>query len=178
MRTVVLAALTLAGGVLAADEPASPAGLLQAPEPLAAALHARFGKDLHVRRVTVQAEGAEIEVQDAQTPGNLNRYPFADGALGTPEPIHAGRNLRRLRATLFRFAEVDLSILPRLLADALRRAATPDARVTQALIERSQGYGDSETWGRPLIRVHVDGPRGGALVEYGLDGRHKHTNRW
>ena len=171
-------ALTMAGSGVSAEPPASPVSLLHAPEPLAAALRARFGKDLQVRLLSVQPESASIEVQDAGIPGNLDRYPFEDGALGPPEPIQAGRNPRKLRASLFAFAEVDLAVLPRLLPDAVRRAETPDARVIQALIERSQGDGDHDTWGRPLIRLTVNGPRGGAVVEYGLDGKHRRTTRW
>ena len=76
--------------------------------------------------------------------------PLADA-----EPVQAGRNRREFDARLFPFADVDLSLVPRLLADACRRAETPEARVIQVVIERSQGYGDSALWGRPLMRFVV-----------------------
>jgi hypothetical protein len=119
-----------------------------------------------------------VEVQDPAVPDNLDRYPFEDGALGAPEPVQAGRNQRKVKAQLFPFAQVDLAILPRLVTDALVRAQTTDARVTQVRIERFSGYEYSDTWGWPRISVIVDGPRGGAVVEYDLKGRHKSTKRW
>ena len=173
--TAVLAAVTLASGRPGAEEPAS---LLQAPGPVVAALRSRFGNGLRIRRLAVLAESADVEAQDPAVPAHLDRYVFEDGALGPPEPIQAGRNQRRLEASLFPFAEVDLGLMPRLLADARRRARTADARVAQVLIERTEGYGDSGSWGRPLLRVVVDGPRGGAVVEYRLDGKHTRTTRW
>jgi hypothetical protein len=74
---------------------------------------------------------------------------------------------------------VDLSILPTLLKDARARADTVDGRATHVLIERPGVYGsDYESWGRPVIRVYVEGPRGGAFAEYGLDGKRKRVTRW
>jgi hypothetical protein len=158
--------VTLAGGNALADEPANAKSLLEAPEPIAAALRSRFGKNVLIRSLSVRAESADVEVQDPAVPENVDSYPFEDGALGTPEPVQAGRNQRKLKASLFAFAEVDLSILPRLVADALRRAETTEARVAQVRIERSTGYEYSDTFGWPRIYVMVDGPRGGAVVEY------------
>jgi hypothetical protein len=176
-RTSALAAATLAGGSALSDEPADAKSLLEAPEPIAAALGARFGKDLRIRSLSVRADSADVEVQDPAVPENLDRYPFEDGALGTPEPVQAGRNQRKLKASLFSFAEVDLSVLPRLVADALPRAETPAARVAQVRIERSTSY-EYDTYGWPRISVIVNGPRGGAVVEYDLQGKHKATRRW
>jgi hypothetical protein len=108
----------------------------------------------------------------------VDKYEFEDGALGEPEPVQVGRNQRAIEARLFSFSELDLSILARLLPDALQRAETEDARVLVVTIERTEGDTDYPTWGRPLLQVHVDGPRGGALVEYGLDGRKKRVHRF
>jgi hypothetical protein len=177
-RAVAVVVVTLAGGNALSDEPVNPESLLEAPEPIAAALRSRFGKDLLIRSLSVQAESADVEVQDPAVPENVDRYPFEDGTLGTPEPVQAGRNHRKLKASLFPFADVDLSILPRLLDDARRRAETADARVAQVRIERATSYEYSDTWGWPRIYVTVDGPRGGAVVEYDLEGKHKSTQRW
>jgi len=159
-----------------AEEPA--ATLLEAPAPLAAALRSRFGNDFRVLRLSMRGDGAEVEVQDPAVPLHVDRYAFEDGALGKPEPVPVGRSQRALDARLFSFSEVDLSILLRLLPDARERAQTEGAEVAQVSIERSESHGDSPTWGRPLILVHVSGPRGGALVEYGLDGKKKRVHRW
>jgi hypothetical protein len=176
--TVAVAAVTLAGGNALTDEPANPESLLEAPEPFAAALRSRFGQDLRIRSLSVRAESADVEVQDPAVPENLDLHSFEDGTLGTPEPVQAGRNQRNFKASLFPLAEVDLSILPRLVADARRRAETTDPRVLQVRIERSTSYEYTESWGWPRIYVMVDGPRGGAVVAYDLKGKHKSTKRW
>jgi hypothetical protein len=128
--------------------------------------------------VGLQPDGADADVQDARVPTNVDRYAFEDGALGPPEPVPVGRSQRKLEARLFRLSEVDLSILPRLLADARRRADTPEGQAIQVTIERADGYGETESWGRPVVRIAVEGPRGGAVVEYRLDGKHVRTTRW
>jgi hypothetical protein len=176
--THVVAFLLLAATGLGADEPARADSLLESPQPFADALDARFGKGLRIRSLIVQAASADVEAQDPVRPDNVDRYSFEEGVLGAPEPVQAGRNRRDREARLFRFVEVDLSLVPYLLADARRRAETPEARVIQVVIERSQSYGDSELWGWPLMRFTVDGPRGGAVVEYDLKGGHKRTSRW
>jgi hypothetical protein len=173
----VFVAVPLVAAGRAADEEAPPTSLLESPEPVAAALHARFGPGVRVRRLSLQDGSAVVEVQDPTVPGNLDRYEFEDGALGPPEPVQAGRSRRALNASLFALADVDLSILPRLVADARRRADTPEPRVNAVQIERPDGW-LVDNWGRPRVQVIVNGPRGGAVVEYGLDGKHRGTTRW
>lgn len=177
-RTFAVATVTLAGGNALPDESANPQSLLEAPEPFAAALRSRFAKDLRIRSLSIRAESADVEVQDPAVPENLDSYPFEDGTLGPPEPVQAGRNFRHLKASLFPLAEVDLSILPRLVTDARPRAETPDARVIEVRIERATSYEYTESWGWPRVYVTVHGPRGGAVVEYDLEGKHKKTRRW
>jgi hypothetical protein len=172
LGAIVVATLALAGAARASES------LLERPEPFAAALRQRLGDDFRVLRVGIQADGADADVQDPRVAANVDRHAFEDGALAAPEPVQVGRNQRKLEARLFRFSEVDLSILPRLLVDAARRADTPDGRAIQVTIERTAGYGESESWGRPVVRVVVEGPRAGAIVEYRLDGKHSRTIRW
>lgn len=172
MCATLVATLALAGAVRASES------LLERPEPFAAALRLRLGDDFRVLRMGLQADGADADVQDPRVPANVDRHAFEDGTLAAPEPVPVGRSRRKLEARLFRFSEVDLSILPRLLADAARRAETPDGRAIQVTIERTEGYGESESWGRPVMRVVVEGPRAGAVVEYRLDGKHVRTIRW
>jgi len=177
-RTMLVAALMLAGGSLAADEPAGPGSLLESPQPFVDAIGARFGKDVRVRRLSIQPASADVEAQDPARPENLDRYEFEDGAFVPPEPVQAGRNRRENEARLFPLADVDLSLVPRLLADARGRAETPEARVVSVVIERTQGFGEYSSWGWPLMSFSVNGPRGGAVVEYDLKGKHKRTARW
>lgn len=175
---LALVTLALVGGSLAANEAAVQGGLLESPEAIADAVQSRFGAAVRIRSLSVSPASAEIEVQDPAVPANLDRYAFEDGTLGPAEPVQAGRNKRDFEARLFPFADVDVQLIPRLLPDARRRAETGDARVVSVVIERSQSYGDSELWGWPVMRFTVNGPRGGASVEYDLQGKHKRTTRW
>jgi hypothetical protein len=169
--------LGLAAAATAA-ETAPASNLLGSPETAIAVLGARFAKDARIHNHDQRPDGFQVEVQDAAVPAHVDRFTFEDGALGDPEPVPVGRSQKRLEAQLFPLADVDLRLLPQLLADAKERARTEDGQVTHVRIERTDRYGDTEGWGRPVMRVHVDGPRGGALVEYGLDGKKKSVLRW
>lgn len=171
MLSVAVSAAALAG-----EEPAP--SLLETPAPLAAALKERFPKDLRILRLTVRPDGAEIEVQDPANPSHVDSYAFEEGVLGPPEPVQVGRNQRELKKRLFAFSEVDLEVVPRLLPDAIAEARTEDARPTHVTIERVEKGDEYTTWSWPLIHVSVNGPRGGAVVEYKLDGKRKGVTRW
>jgi hypothetical protein len=178
-RSLVPFALTLGlAASVAAAETVRPPSLLEAPETAIAVLGARFPKDARVLNLDLRPDGFHVEVQDPAVPAHVDRFTFEDGALGAPEPVAVGRNRKRLEAQLFPLADVDLRLLPRLLADAVEQARTEDGTVTHVRIERADRYGDTEGWGRPVMRLHVDGPRGGAFVEYGLDGRKRDVKRW
>jgi hypothetical protein len=170
----VVALVVIAGS--AAGE--SAVSLLDQPAVFAAAVQTRFGQHANVFKVEIRDEGAAVEVQDPATPSHVDRYEFEEGALGAAEPVQVGRNQRAVNARLFPFGDVDLAMVPRLLPDARTRARTEDARVVQVTIERVEGGAEYTSWGRPQIHVMVNGPRGGAVVRYGLDGKHKGTNRW
>jgi hypothetical protein len=176
LRATLVTALALAAGVPAWSSEGP--DLFERPDAFAAALRDRFGDGVRVLRVGIDADGADADVQDPRIPANVDRYAFEEGVLGAPQPVQVGRNQRKLEARLFLFSEVDLSVLPRLLVDAVRRADTPEGRVSQVTIERAEGYGEYESWGRPTVRAVVQGPRGGAVVEYRLDGKHARTIRW
>ena len=89
-----------------------------------------------------------------------------------------GRNLRELRARLFRLREVDASVLPPLLAAAPVEVATEAGAVSSVTVERKEGSGEYPVWGEPRWYVVVVGPRGGGSVEYALDGKRKRVYRW
>jgi hypothetical protein len=178
MRTAsAVTLLVITGSLVAAEEPE--ASLLHEPAAFGAALQSRFGGTVRALRIVIAPESAEIEVQDASVPSHVDSYAFEDGALGAAEPVQVGRNQRELNARLFPLADVELSILKRLLPDARERARTEEAQATQVTIERVATSTDySEGWSAPLIHVVVNGPRGGAVVRYRLDGKHKGTTRW
>jgi hypothetical protein len=175
---LVAASGSMAAHLLAAPPEADSPGLLASPEPMISALRTRFGKDARILNLDLRPDGFDVEVQDPTVPGHVDRFTFEDGVLGEGEPVPVGRSRKQLEARLFGLAEVDLTMLPALLADAAERARTEDGRPTHVRIERAEGYGDYETWGRPVIRIYVAGPRGGAFVEYGLDGKKRNVQRW
>jgi hypothetical protein len=177
--TLVAALGSAAAGLCAKPpEAAAQPSLLESPERMIAALRARFERDARVLNFDLRPEGFTVEVQDPAVPTHVDRFTFEEGAFGEPAPVPVGRSLKRLKAQLFPLAEVDLTILPRLLADAEGRARTEGGKAMHVRIERAERSSDYEGWGRPVIRVFVHGPRGGAFVEYGLDGKHKDVQRW
>jgi hypothetical protein len=171
--------LGAAPGLLPAEPPEPTSSLLEEPALFAAAVRARFGAQARILSLTVRHDAAEIQVQDPANLSHVDRYEFEDGSLQAPEPVQVGRNQKQLEARLFALADVELALVPRLLADAHAQARTEDARVANVSIERHEGFGEySYSWGQPRIRVVVDGPRGGAVVEYALDGKRKGVTRW
>jgi hypothetical protein len=170
-----LLASLMGGTEPAADAPS--ASLLHAPQPFTAAVRSRFPPEVKIRRLRLHAASADLEVQDPSLPENVDQYTFEDGALGKGESVQAGRSTKAIRASVFPLADLDLSIVPGLLADARGRARTAEAEVILVWIERTQG-GPSDSWGPPRLQMLVDGPRGGAVVEYSLEGRHRRTSRW
>ena len=159
-----------------AEEPV--ASLLLAPEPAAAALRERFGASARLLSLELRPAGFTVEVQDPAIPSHVDRFTFEEGVIEGPEPVRVGRNQKQLKAQLFPLADVDFSLMPRLVADAIERGRTEDGKVSHVRIERNEGYNDYPTWGPPTLRVYVDGPRSGAFVEYGLDGRKRDVKRW
>ena len=169
--------VALCAGAAAAEEPTT--SLLETPAPLSAALTNRFGKELRILRLSVRPDGAEVDVQDPANPSHVDRYAFEEGVLGAPEPVAVGRNRKELKARLFAFADVDLEVVPGLLPDAVAAAETEQARAIHVSIERLEKSTEySSSWSGPLIVVIVGGPRGGASVEYRLDGKRRSVTRW
>jgi hypothetical protein len=174
-----------AAGVLAlalANEPGTRDGerssLSLLAGPLVNEVRRNFGEDVRILSLEVGPEEAFMAVQDPRNPAHVDRYGYRDGSLTDPEPVAVGRNLRQLRARLFRLRDVDLSVLPGAVRAAPAAVQTEDGRVTHALVERSEGWNTDSSWGRPRWRVYVEGPRGGGYVEYRLDGKRGRVVRW
>lgn len=175
-RVALGLAFLTAGGVAFAEPPAL--NLLSSPETAIAALRERFPGGTRVLSLNLRPDSLDVEAQDPAVRAHVDRVTFEDGAFGDPEPVPVGRNQRRLEAQLFPLDDVDLSLLPRLVAHAERRAETEGGRAMHVRVERQEGGGDVPSWGRPLVRVYVEGPRGGAYVEFALDGKEKDVKRW
>ena len=161
-----------AEGLAPGDVQASLAGAL-------ADVRKRVGPEASVLAIEIHAEETAIQVQDPAVPSHVDRHVYGPTGLHVEtEPVAVGRNLRELRARLFRLREVDASVLPPLLASAPVEVDTEGGAVTQVVLDRQEGSGEYPVWGPPRWRVHVAGPRGGGSVEYALDGKRKRVIRW
>jgi hypothetical protein len=170
--------LALAGAAASAASAADEPSLLDQATPIVAEIQRRFGDGVRILSLEVGPEEAFIAVQDPRQPAHVDRYGYRDGSLTSPEPMAVGRNQRQVRARLFPLRALDLSRLPAMVAAAPDAVNTEDGRVTHAVVERSQGWNSDSSWGRPRWSVHVEGPRGGGYVEYGLDGKRGRVVRW
>ena len=146
--------------------------------PIVREVQRRLGDDVRILSLEVWPEEALIAVQDPQNSAHVDRYGYRDGSLSSPEPMAVGRNARQVRARLFALRDVNLSVLPSIVSAAPDAVQTEEGRVTHALLERAQGWNTESSWGRPVWRVYVEGPRGGGYVEYRLDGKRGRVVRW
>ena len=64
------------------------------------------------------------------------------------------------------------------LVDQMAAVDTEGGAAKNVRLDRSEGYGDVESWGPPRWRVYVEGPRGGGYAEFALDGKRKRVMRW
>jgi hypothetical protein len=146
--------------------------------PLVSEVVRRFGEEVRILSLEIWPEEAFVSIQVPGNPAHVDRYGYRDGTLTGPEPVAVGRNLRQIRARVFRLRDVDLEVLRPALKAAPAIVRAEEGRVTHALVERSEGWSSDTSWGRPRWRVHVEGPRGGGYVEYRLDGRRGRVVRW
>ena len=177
---VAVLAATIPGPVAASsfDDDEEPGTLWAKVPSVLADVQRRFGTAARIMSLEIHAEETVIAVQDPAVPAHVDRHTYAANGGVESEPLAVGRNERRIRAQLFRVSEVDLAVLPRILAAAPAAVDTEGGTVRHAILARTEGMGESESWGAPRWRVYVEGPRGGGYVEYGLDGARKRVTRW
>jgi hypothetical protein len=143
-----------------------------------AAVQNRLGAPLEILRIVIGPDFVDVDARDPRQSMHVDRHHYAEGRLESPEPVAVGRNERQLRARLFPLAPADLARVPDLLRPALAEVRAEDGLVQQITIDRQEGSGDNPSWGRPIFRVHVSGPRSGGYVEFRLDGRRGRVVRW
>lgn len=166
-------------GVIAAGEPVAVETTVAAPaaQPGAlwtaegsAALFAAYeaavsGEPSRFLDMAVYGDYAFATAQDAAVPAHVDEYPFRDGVIGASSPVELFGN-GDLEAALWSFADVDLTQLPRLVAEAPGLTSVEEPSVVYVRIERSVFHP-----GFPVtMKVYVDGPRGSAYVEYDAAG--------
>jgi hypothetical protein len=138
--------------------------LFEAPATVTTQLAKRFPGDARILSLDLRPDGFDVEVQDPAVPAHVDRFTFEDGALGGPEPVPVGRNPKQVEARLFSLADVDLTILPLLLADAVEQARAEAGAVAHVRIERLE---------QRAIDVAYDGADAGADAGEVLNRRHR-----
>ena len=177
---VRLVAGLLVGGALACVGPArAEEGDYSCALRALEAAEQRYGRPVEIATLLLFRASADLDVRDPDQPLHLNRFPCKDGEVGETEPVHAGRNQRRLEARLFNLETDQLAILPQLLPTAVTVVGAEDAEVTHVILERSETTSNSgRHYSKPRFRVYVEGPRGGGYAEFRLDGKRGRVVRW
>jgi hypothetical protein len=121
-------------------------------------------EQLRVREVVLYAEGYVIvEAQDPANPEHLDRYVYRGGSLEAPSPLRGTQT--EFAPELFGLSEPDWSMLPALAAEALRQIPTEAGEITHVIADRSE-FDE----GQVVLRVYVNGPRGGGYLKAAADG--------
>ncbi|MDP1819933.1 MAG: hypothetical protein Q8K58_08605 [Acidimicrobiales bacterium] len=133
-----------------------------------AQLSSAAGGPAQVLELTVYDTYAYLAYRDPTDPGNIDRRMWRDGSVGQADanPID-DRVDADTEPGLFSLADLDVSVLPRLTADAVTRYPMPVA-VTHVVIDRFLPFDE-----RVLIRVYAsptDGRSGGGYVSYDTAG--------
>jgi hypothetical protein len=123
--------------------------------------------------ITIYDTYAFLAYRDPANPGNIDRRIWREGVVGDPDPNPIDDRVDAdTEPGLFGLAEVDLSILPRLTADAPSHYDMP-VNVTHVIIDRFLPFDE-----RVLIRVYAtpaDGRSGGGYISYDTAGNHVNT---
>jgi hypothetical protein len=143
-----------------------------APEALAE-LATASGDPTQAIEVSVYPEYAFLAYRDPTRPENLDRRMWRDGAVGEADanPID-DRVDADTEPLLWRLSELDLGILPGLVADAPSHFDL-DVAVSHVIINRFLPFDQ-----RVLIRVYAsptDGRSGGGYVQYTIGGTYVKT---
>lgn len=149
--------------------PAGPADLFGGDLPAAVAdLEAAAGGPTEVIGLTVYPDYAFLAYRDPVRTDDIDRRLWRDRTVGdaSPNPID-DRVDADTAPSLFALAEVDLTLLPGLVADAVTRYDRP-VEATHVIIDRFLPFDE-----RVLIRIYatpVDGRSGGGYVSYDTAG--------
>lgn len=114
--------------------------------------------EIHARELVLQAE-------DVKASGTVLEYHYREGKLGEAE--HASlRGKGELKDNLFDLAQVKLTALPELAAEAIRRVDAEEGHVDHVLVRRNLPESDEVR-----IRVYVASPRQSGHLDADDQGR-------
>jgi hypothetical protein len=137
------------------------------------AFQAAIGTPLRAKQLVIYSEYAIIEAQDPQKPQNVDRYTLRNGSVGSKDAVRlVGREKDNLAPHLFDLSVTNFGLVPALIADARKRLAIDDAKVSHVMLDRMLPFSKDVLW-----RVYVGSDRDSGFVEYDTAGRMKRVSK-
>ena len=182
---VLIAALAVSSAALAADDTFFDEGRAQA------ALEKIFDKAGHPTKIlslTVGARELDIELQDPSQPRHIDAWQdrLATSTLGRllypesisgPQPVEPSLPNPDLDANLFDFKPADAAVVPKLIADAIKRAQLEDtAGIGRMELRRQLHLLPEPSSGPPQWDIEVTSGRERAEIYADQSGRLTHAN--
>lgn len=133
--------------------------------PVKAHYEAKLGKPVMAKELVIYQYYALLEAQNPKQPQHVDSFKLWASRVERPQPVRLGGDKAQLGGMLFSLDEVDFSLVPKLLQQALRELGIEEGKVTHINLERDGGNKRDPIW-----RVHVSGPRDSGFVEFALSG--------
>jgi DNA-directed RNA polymerase subunit RPC12/RpoP len=124
-----------------------------------------LGKPIMAKQLTLMQYYATLEAQDPKNHEHVDSYRLWANAVERPQPVQLGSQKAQLSKLLFSLDEVDVGLLPKMLAQALSDLALEDGKIQVVTLYRD-GPGQPPVW-----RVVVNGSRDNAVVEFSATGQ-------
>jgi hypothetical protein len=156
-------------------EPASapaPAGVqgnyFQSATAVRDAIAARFTPNAEMRELVLYPEYAIFELRDPVKRNNVDRLVLRPGGFDDPDPIQlVADDKSELDKVSFRLSEVNFTVVPGLVTDALNRIKLDEGRVSHIIIDKFFPFRKALGF-----RVYVTSERdSGGYVSYDAAGR-------
>lgn len=140
---------------------------IEQPEQARKLLEGELGKGLELAELTLYEGYARAEVRDPKKPKNLDSYTIRGESVQAPRPERLWPTQKgALAGCVIRFDAIDLSIVPRLAADARERLAYENSELTHIIFSNSKCMNKAFTW-----RVYVRSERDSGYASYDLNGK-------
>lgn len=136
----------------------------QTSDVIAAIAAARAASPLRILDVNLYTEYAFADVQDPNTPANIDEFGWRDGTVGPSSPVQLSGD-GDLEANLFSDSDVNWNAIPGLVGAALAQIPIEGANVTHVNISRNLPFSADIQ-----IRVFVDGTRTSGYLDADSQG--------
>ncbi len=114
------------------------------------------------------------ELQDPKKHENVDRYTLRAGAVGEGDPVRLHGPLKTAKdvdEAALDLGTLDLTILPRMLAEATARLPIPDGKVTHVILDAGRVFQKEVLW-----RVYVGSARDSGFVSFDTAGHLKRVS--